>query len=229
MRGMSHKTADQEKRQTSSDIAEHLEFEIVRGVLQPGERLSEHALSQRLGVGRASLREAIRILEGRRLVERTPFAGVRVIELSADDLEQILMLREALEGMAARQAAENMSLPEIHRIKEILAAEERLETEGAGAVFKPGTQDNDFHLAITRASRNRWLLEVLCRDLYSLLRIFRFRAAHLNLGDRAMEAHHEHVDILAAIERRDPDAAESLMRAHVRRGRTRLLADLRRQ
>src|SRR5919205_662939 len=85
-----------------------LEELILSGHYRPGEKLREQSLAEELGVSRGPLREAIRTLEGRRLLERTPRTGVQVVGLSIDDLNQILITREALEGMAARQAAENM-------------------------------------------------------------------------------------------------------------------------
>src|ERR1700730_14858522 len=87
-----------------------LESAILSGELVPGQKLSEQALSSQFGISRGPLREAIRTLEGRHLVERTPFSGVRVVQLSVDDIEQLLLMSEALEGMAARHAAENMTL-----------------------------------------------------------------------------------------------------------------------
>lgn len=87
-------------------------------------------------------------------------------------------------------------------------------------MFRAGTQDNDVHLAIVRGSRNRWLADALCRDLYALLRVQRARSAAL--GDRASRAHAEHRGILDAIRRRDPDEAEARMRAHIRAARANL-------
>ncbi len=202
-------------------IVGRLETAIQLGHLAPGQRISEPALAMSLWVSRAPLREAVRVLEGRRLLHRTPNAGARIVQLSIADLEQILVTREALEGMACREAAAQMTLAEIDNLKECLKREIRIEAEGVGAVFRDGTQDNDFHVAIARASRNRWLTDLLTRDLYSLLRIYRFRSA--STGDRVKEAHREHETILEALIRRDVDEAESLMRAHIRRGRENLL------
>ncbi len=199
-----------------------LEGAIVSGEVGPGERLSEQALCSRFGIRRGALREAVRTLEGRRLLERTPFAGVRVINPSLADLGQILMVREALEGMACRQAAEEMSLRETRQLRACLKAYDRtIETDGLGGVFRQGTGDNDFHVQIVRGSRNPWIYELLCRDLYAILRVFRLRS--VAIGSRAEQATEEHLAILQAIERRDPDAAEHLMRRHVARGRENLL------
>ncbi|MGK6306505.1 GntR family transcriptional regulator [Variovorax sp. DT-64] len=200
-----------------------LEHAIFSGELKPGDRIAESALAARFGVGRGPLREALRTLEGRRLLERTPFSGVRVVDISNDELEQLLITREALEGMAARQAAEMMTLPQTRRLRELLTAGH--DAASLGEFFIQKTQDNDFHVQIVRGSGNRWLEEFLCRDLYSLLNICRFRAA--SVPERIDPARDEHEEILRAIELRDPDLAERLMREHVARGRESLLRRLR--
>src|SRR6202171_1466957 len=149
--------------QTVSQL-EHL---IFRGELKPGDKLSEQALSSRFGISRGPPREAIRSLEGRRLVERVPFAGVRVVQLTVDDIEQLLVTREALEGMACRQAAENMTLHETRRLcKSLAELERKFREEGPSGVFRNGAADNDLHIQIARGSRNRWLIDIICGELY---------------------------------------------------------------
>ena len=216
-------TALSSARVPLEETIQWLEHAIFSGELKPGDRIAESALAARFGVGRGPLREALRTLEGRRLLERTPFSGVRVVDISNDELEQLLITREALEGMAARQAAEMMTLPQTRRLRELLKAGQDAATLGEFFIRK--TQDNDFHVQIVRGSGNRWLEEFLCRDLYSLLNICRFRAA--SVPERIDPARGEHEAILQAIELRDPDLAERLMREHVARGRELLLSRLR--
>lgn len=216
-------TAASSVRIAPEETIQWLEHAIFSGELKPGDRISESTLAARLGVGRGPLREALRTLEGRRLLERTPFSGVRVVDISNDELEQLLITREALEGMAARQAAEMMTLPQTRRLRELLNAGQ--DAASLGEFFIQKTQDNDFHVQIVRGSGNRWLAEFLCRDLYALLNICRFRAA--SVPERIEPARGEHEAILHAIELRDPDLAERLMREHVARGRESLLRRLR--
>ncbi len=197
---------------------------IVCGELVPGAPLREQALASQLGVSRGPLREAIRTLEGRRLLERTPHAGVRVPLLSRDDVEQLLVTREALEGMACRQAAEHMTGPEIRRLRETAEHIEKLLEDGPGAVFASGP-DHDFHRQIAIGSRNRWIERMLCEDLYALLRLYRAYASTAPTS-RPRETAKEHHHIIDCIHRRDADAAEDAMRRHVRAGRERLLARL---
>src|ERR1700756_4039429 len=106
-------------------VAERIEEAIISGALEPGSRLSEQGLAAQLGVSRGPLREAIRRLEGRKLLERTPNIGVRVAALSLKDLNEILQIREALEGMAAALAAANMSDAELAALKKLLDEHER--------------------------------------------------------------------------------------------------------
>jgi len=209
------------------DLVRQIQTLIFSGELAPGEKLAEQALADRLGaVSRGPLREAIRTLEGRRILERTPHAGVRVVKLSVDDLDQLLETREALEGMACRLAAENMTLREVNDLRAMLTSNaERMATEGLGAVFRAGTQDNDFHARLVKGSRNLWLSALLCQDLYALLRVYRLKSARTS--NRLGNAYREHHEILDAVQARDPDKAEALMRAHIRLGREKLMDELR--
>ena len=190
-----------------ANAVEQMERMILSGDLPPGAKLREVALAQAIGVGRGPLREAIRILEGRRLLQRTPNAGVSVIAPSLDDFEQLLVTREALEGMAARLAAEHMGSADIEALRGMVNAIEAIDTQQTKpfGVFDTGP-DRDFHRNIALGSRN--------------LRIAQVRT------DPA-ETHAEHRAIIDCIQRRDADGAEQAMRAHVRRSRQTLLRHLR--
>ena len=85
---------------------------ITSGEFEPGQRISEAELARNLGISRGPLREALGRLEGR-LVNRKPRIGVHVISLTRDELDSLFLTREALEGMAARLAAERMSNEEM--------------------------------------------------------------------------------------------------------------------
>jgi DNA-binding GntR family transcriptional regulator len=220
------KTAVEESRMLGDETVAQLEQLIMTGQLKPGQKLLETALSKRFGTSRAPLREAIRTLEARRLVQRTPFAGVCVVDLSVDEVEQLLITREALEGMASRQAAENMTLREARDLRALHEGLKKLvEAEGVDGAFRE-RKAYDLHLEIARGSRNRFLADILCRDLYPLLGIFRYRTARTRRGRFAC-ATKEHSAIITAIERRQPDEAERLMRLHIARGRETLLQHLR--
>ena len=93
---------------------------IVKGELLAGAKISEAELTTRYGVSRGPLREALRRLEARKLLTRIPHVGVRVVELSIAELLEMYQVREVLEGMAARLAAENASDEDVTGLKALL-------------------------------------------------------------------------------------------------------------
>lgn len=208
-----------ESRVLTDDVVEKLEALIFDGKYRPGEKLREQLLADELGVSRGPLREAIRTLEGRRLLERTPRAGVQVVGVSLSDLEQILVTREALEGMAARQAAENMTSAEVNALRSGMLELESHPQDVSVAVFNAGP-DNDFHRLIAKGSRNRWLENILVKDVYSLLRLYRMQAARRPDATHRLSEHHAIIDCIQA---RDGEGAEAAMRAHLQRSRVRML------
>jgi DNA-binding GntR family transcriptional regulator len=198
-------------------VAERIEAAIVSGALEPGSRLSEQALAASLGVSRGPLREAIRRLEGRKLLQRIPNIGVRVAELSLKDLNEILQIREALEGMAAALAAQNMTDAEIAGLKSLLEKHGQQKSVQEGKGYYQESKDFDFHFRIVSGARNARMSEMLMGDLYYLLRIYRYKSS--TKPGRAKKALQEHVDIVEAIAARDPVRAEQTMRAHLRNAR----------
>jgi DNA-binding GntR family transcriptional regulator len=198
-------------------VAERIEAAIISGDLEPGSKLSEQALAVSLGVSRGPLREAIRRLEGRKLLQRTPNIGVRVAELSLKDLNEILQVREALEGMACALAAKNMTDAELEALSELLEQHQRQKSVQEGTGYYQESKDFDFHFRIVKGSRNERLNHMLCGDLYYLLRVYRYKSS--TKPGRAMKALQEHKEIVAAITRRDPEAAEHKMRQHIRNAR----------
>ncbi len=206
------------------DIAQQLETAIVSGELRPGTKLSEQGLAKTLGVSRSPLREAIRRLEGRKLIERTPNIGARVAQLSPTELYDLLVVREALEGMASRRAAENMTEADVARLRELLHEHALQQEASAGAGYYQQGRDFDFHFLIIRASRNDRLIAMLCDDLYDLLRVYRYNSS--TKPGRAKKALEEHEAIVEAIASRDGDRAEDAMRRHLRNARAHLEREL---
>jgi DNA-binding GntR family transcriptional regulator len=206
--------------QTLADVAyDMLERAILNGDLAPGAALGEAELAGRLGISRGPLREAINRLEGRRLLQRIPHVGVRVICLSDGEVGEILAMREVLEGLAARLAAQRMTEPEIDALAACAGFRHRKPAEdGTGSA----PASHDFHVRLVQGSRSPRLIGTLCNDMYSLLRLYRIRSGSTPARANAPE---EHLEIVAAIRARDADAAERLTRAHVVRARDSLNLD----
>lgn len=186
---------------------------IITGELQQGQKLSEADLATRYGISRGPLREAIRQLEGMRLVKRVPHAGARVIKLDMTALANLYRVREALEGMACRMAAERMTEQEVSTLFDLLDAHEKQIEESGGESYFQSEGDFDFHFHIAQGSRNQMLIDLLVGELYQLLRMCRYQTSHQR--NRTHMALKQHRQMVEAIADGDGDLAELLMRRHI--------------
>lgn len=198
-------------------VAERVEQAIINGTLEPGSKISEQALAASMGVSRGPLREAIRRLEGRKLLERTPNIGVRVAALSLKDLNELLQVREALESLACSLAAQQMTDVDIAGLAKLLDKHEKQESVQEGTGYYQESEDFDFHFRIITGSKNERLIQMLLEDLYYLLRVYRYKSS--TKPGRARDALLEHRAIVEAIASRDSAAAEQKMREHLRNAR----------
>ncbi|ODC02880.1 GntR family transcriptional regulator [Terasakiispira papahanaumokuakeensis] len=207
----------QDSRTIADRVFEVLQDAIVKGDIEPGSKITEPGLAKQYGISRGPLREAIRRLEGRRLVTRIPHVGARVVALSLKELLDLYDVREAMEGMACRLAARSMPIAEIEQLKGLLAYHEaQAELQDNVAYYQEGG-DLDLHYRIIRGSGNEKLTELLCGDLYYLVRMYRYRFSATQ--GRPKQAFKEHYRIVDAIEQRDEELAEMLMRRHIRASR----------
>lgn len=202
------------KRSTLSERVFHtLKEAIVAGELPQGSKVTEDELATQYGISRGPLREAIRRLESLRLLVRVPRAGMRVVTLSSEMMEEIYTIREALEGMSARLAATRMTDVEIEELRQLLIKHENNIKQSEGKEYFQREGDLDFHFCIARSSNNQWLMQLLSNELYQLLRMCRHRSSQT--PERPIKALNEHKQIVEAIAQRDPELAEILMRRHI--------------
>lgn len=202
----------------SQGLTERLYDELTRiiltGELQPGEKLSEPAIAAQYGASRAPVREAIRRLQERGLVTYVVNQGVRVAQPTGAEFLALLDVREAMEGMAARLAATNMTDAEIKSLEGLVAGHRgEIERDPLGAYLQDDP-DADFHICIARGSGNPILSKLLCDEFYPRLRLC--RRLHRTVPGRGREAWREHFRITDAIIQRDGELAEILMRRHIR-------------
>jgi DNA-binding GntR family transcriptional regulator len=184
---------------------------IVGGELRPGERIVEDRLCSELGVSRSPVREALRKLEGEGLVAILPRRGAVVTELSERDGVDLLEVREALEGLAARLAASRMTVAEVAELEQICARMGR--AIAAGDDLALVEQNTKFHHAIIQASRNRWIGEFMAGVRAQTRRIYR---SSIELPGRGPGSLREHTELVAALRKGDPQQAEDMARQHVR-------------
>jgi DNA-binding GntR family transcriptional regulator len=198
-------------------VFDQLRRAIIAGDIPAGSKLSEPVLAERFAVSRGPLREAIGRLESTNLVERRPNVGARVVTLSNAGLLEIYQVREALEGMAARLAAERMGDEAIQDLKDLMDQHRRDVARDFWQAYFQQEGDLDFHYRIVIGSGNRRMIRILCDDLYHLARMYRCQFGMKS--DRARDALREHELIVDAIADRDGELAEWLMRRHVRASR----------
>lgn len=189
---------------------------IVKGDIAPGEKLNEPRLAEQFQVSRGPLREAIRRLVAMRLVRHIPHVGATVVTLDLDSIVELYEVREALEGQAAALAAKNMSDGQISKLRDLLDVHRKHVESNAGE-YMQAEGDFDFHYQIIKGSGNSLLTHQLCDELYHLIRMFRFQTSRFKT--RSNRALIEHEQLLYALEHRDPELAEMLMRKHIARAK----------
>lgn len=188
-----------------------LRKDIVEGLIPAGSKLSETELSTKYAVSRAVIREAISRLMSCHLVERRANVGARVVALSPEGLVELYQVREALEGMAARLAAKNMSDRQVQDLQALL--DSHFDKVKTGETYYQEAGDVDFHYRIILGSNNQHLIAVLVDGLYHLVRMYRVQLGMA--GPRVTTAFDEHRNIAQAIANRDEELAEMLMRRHI--------------
>lgn len=210
---LSRQPSTEKENTKSENLTEYLIEAIVEGQLAPGSKISEPELAKQFQVSRGPLREALMRVEGLGLIERIPHIGARVIQLSPTKLVELYAVREALEGMAARLAARNITEIELAGLESLLSTHSTHIDQVEGASYFHQQGDFDFHYRIIQASRNQQLIGLLCDELYHLLRMYRYQSPRSH--SRPVEALEEHKFILRAIRQRDEELAEMLMRRHI--------------
>jgi DNA-binding GntR family transcriptional regulator len=193
-------------------VAERLVTAIQEGTLKPGERLVEAQLAARLGVSRGPLREALKLLEAGAIVESRRGRGTYVREVTAEEVEHVLVVRALLEGLAARLYTVSATPAMIDQLAELNNRIEKAARAGETAEWR--RLDWSFHEQICVFSGNPFLLNAW-RSLSNLVRIFLLRHEGFLADMPAVLASHRAV--LEAIRGRDPDRAEKVFRGTILR------------
>jgi DNA-binding GntR family transcriptional regulator len=198
--------------------------EIIKGKLRPGEKLDERTLAERFEVSRTPVREALRLLGSRGLVDISPRRVGVVANIGIDRLAELLDADGELEALCARRSAEYMNAMEKKEL-------EFLHEQGAGFVEADDTENylvnNDqFHRLLCAGAHNE-VLGSMVEDLRS--RLAPFRQAQPELQVRLSVSHAEHTAVVEAILKGDPEAAYRSMRGHNARLSTAVIRLLRSQ
>ena len=172
-------------------------------------RLDERQLAADLGVSRTPVREALAQLEREGFVRSIPRRGIYVVRKTKREVIELITAWAALEGMAARLATQNAGDQEIRALRQMFAT---FESGAEQANLDEYSEINiEFHQTIIRMSHNQVLID-MAENLFTHMRMIRRKT--IGEKDRAHRSIHDHMNIIEALEARQPDRAEQLTREH---------------
>ncbi len=207
---------DQTYKQLSEQVTDTIRQMIHAGQLRSGQWLRQEHLAQAVGVSPTPLREAVKVLVAEGLLEHLPYRGVRVVQFSPADVEDIYSVRAHLESLAARAAAESITNEELRGLEEIHA--EMLRHLGPEQIDIYRNLNMRFHHLIYTASRRQYLIRAL-NQLWAIspsMLWANFAATALRPTQVRNETDPaEHEGILQALMARDGDLSAERIRAHI--------------
>jgi GntR family transcriptional regulator, transcriptional repressor for pyruvate dehydrogenase complex len=206
-------------------IVQQIEDSVLNGSLKPGDQLpAERELAQRLGVSRTAVREAVKALREKGLVEAYSGRGTFITDGTSqaarqsfdlmvkigqqDSSTHLAELRLILEPGIAALAAARVEEEDLAAMREAVAVMERSQKDPQAFI----EADLDFHLALAEAAANPLILSLI-DSIVGLLREQRIKIFNVEGGPERGQVHHKR--ILEAMERRDPEMARGAMRAHL--------------
>ena len=204
---------DHKQDTLSERVFQQIKEDIITGVVVQGQKIGEVDLAKSYDISRGPLREALQKLESIKLIERKPHSGAKVITLDYDTMREVYQMREAMEGFATRLAALVMSQAEIDALYRLLEKHEMSIQQADGQAYFQQEGDLDFHYYIFSKCQNQWLIDYLNSKLYQILRMCRHRTSQMPF--RVESALHDHHAIVDALNHRDAEFAEMLMRRHI--------------
>lgn len=209
---MSEKSVSQEHLQSQLHAA--IVERIISGDLSAGQRLVEEELAQTYNVSRTPVREVLFALQKDGLVERVKNQGAKVVSFTADDVEEVFDVRQALECFCIPCVIRTVKL------NDLLELEHRIEAldQGTGPKWseKQAAVDMDLHALIKNGSRNRRLIASV--DRLSLL-LHSLQLAGYRNEEHVRQSAREHLEIIRALLRRDADLAKQSLADHIENGK----------
>ncbi len=205
-------------RTASAAAADLIREAIIEGRVVPGQRLKEEELAHELGISRTPIREALHLLQAEGLVEASPNRGATVRVHEVADLEDMYELRALLEGQAARRAAGKITPAHLDELRESCDRFELL-LEG-GDLMAVVKENAYFHETILAAAGSERLTGMV-HQVVAMPLVYKSYIWYSSAQVAA--SHHCHRQLVHALERRDAQRAELIMREHVYEARDVLL------
>ena len=195
---------------------------IIDRKLLPGEKIPQEKLAQELGISRTPLVSALKFLEHEKLVEAKPRRGFFVRLFTKHEMISILELREVLEGLAARRAANTITEAQIEKLNTFF--KQFAEADEITDIRAYAIEDRRFHNFITEVGAKEFLKSIL--QTYNII-----SASYLFLSSEGLvrppnDTINEHLEVINSISQRDAETAEKLMRRHLKRSIASLKKDI---
>lgn len=191
-------------------VLKRLREAILNGTLKAGDRIVESDLAQMFNVSRTPVREALRALEAEGLLERVPRKGLFVKGVTKEDVEEIYLIRMALESLAMSKAVVHITPAEINRLSKLIdQAKKYAYTGQSEKLFSAHKEFNDILVKACRMPRLIKLVKVYMEYLEQ------FRAISLSKRERQVAASKEHEGIFQAVVERDPQRVEMAVKRHL--------------
>lgn len=195
-------------------VRDALREAILDGSIQPGRRLREEELAREFGVSRTPVREALQQLNSEGLVDVHPHQGAIVTQLTTEDILAIYVVREVLEGLAARLAARRATPEQCNRLAATVDAMQAIARDGEPMTM--AELNLEFHNELRKAAANRHLERFLSQVEHA---VRRFGQTTFSYPGRAESTVREHRAIADAVMARDSERAEALAIEHMREAR----------
>ena len=218
----SSKTKTRVSENLSTRVYNQIKHLILCNEIMPGQKLNHQQLSERLGVSRTPVREALTRLVQEGYVSVLPNRGFTCKEIRMQEAEELYELREALEAFAVEKAVESLTDSALEQLKNKVYSYGR----DVGNRFSRERLvfDQDVHLAIAQMCGNETLKNMLSHVFERI--VLKRRTDGIYDSARGTTAHGEHVRLLAAMERRDAAEAVAIVRRHIQAGKQNVMADL---
>jgi len=200
-------------RNLRQKVFESLKNFIISDQVLPGVKIEEDTLARNLGVSKTPIREALSKLAHEGIVKIVPNRGSYKVKITKEDLMEIMLIREALEGLCIRLAAANMNNEVIEKLKALL---DDFETNYLEKDIYRYTETNlKFYDLIYKTAKSPWLIRIIqsTRDLTQLLRLMLLKDP-----ERVRYSLKAHRDLIEAFEKRDVRLAERIRRDMLRTG-----------
>ncbi|WP_181280522.1 GntR family transcriptional regulator [Aphanothece hegewaldii] len=198
---------------------------ILGGELEPGQRLVETQLAEKLQVSRTPIREAIRLLQQENLVTLEPSGGVRVATFTCADAIQLYDCRIGLEQLSVVDACQKITESQLQQLEGMLEQAERIVTGKPTRLscFRQLDLDYRFHRLLAQSSGNPWLV-LLLDQVFDKMLLLRIQTTRNN--PTVLDIRTEHRAIYEAVRSRDPKAATEVIIAHLNASKARVIREM---